>query len=100
MVGGFKFRGDRARAGVSGPPGAPGDSAYQIALNNGFVGTEAEWLESLIGPQGAASTVPGPAGDDGRRGSLWYQGSGEPSLTALSNDMYLDVATGDVWTYS
>jgi hypothetical protein len=27
--------------------GAPGASAYQIALSNGFVGTEEEWLESL-----------------------------------------------------
>ncbi len=27
--------------------GESGDSAYQIALNNGFVGTEQEWLESL-----------------------------------------------------
>ena len=26
-----------------------GDSAYQIALNNGFVGSEEEWLESLKG---------------------------------------------------
>ena len=27
--------------------GAPGASAYQIALSNGFEGTEEEWLESL-----------------------------------------------------
>ena len=27
--------------------GAPGASAYQIALSNGFVGTEQEWLDSL-----------------------------------------------------
>jgi hypothetical protein len=27
--------------------GAPGASAYQIALSNGFVGTEEEWLDSL-----------------------------------------------------
>jgi hypothetical protein len=27
--------------------GAPGASAYQIALSNGFIGTEEEWLESL-----------------------------------------------------
>ena len=27
-----------------------GDSAYQVAVNNGFVGTEAEWLASLEGP--------------------------------------------------
>lgn len=27
--------------------GPAGDSAYQIAVENGFIGTEAEWLESL-----------------------------------------------------
>lgn len=27
--------------------GVAGASAYQIALSNGFVGTEQEWLESL-----------------------------------------------------
>lgn len=27
--------------------GEPGKSAYQVALDNGFVGTEAEWLDSL-----------------------------------------------------
>lgn len=27
--------------------GNAGFSAYQIAVNNGFIGTEAEWLESL-----------------------------------------------------
>lgn len=29
--------------------GDTGDSAYEIAVENGFVGTEAEWLESLRG---------------------------------------------------
>ena len=29
------------------------DSAYQIAKINGFVGTEEEWLESLVGAPGA-----------------------------------------------
>lgn len=29
--------------------GQNGDSAYQVAVNNGFIGTEAEWLESLQG---------------------------------------------------
>lgn len=42
-----------------------GFSAYQIALINGFVGTEEEWLESLEGADGA----PGPAGSDGADGS-------------------------------
>ena len=31
-----------------------GDSAYQIAVKNGFVGTESEWLQSLIGTPGAS----------------------------------------------
>ncbi|MDR2090648.1 MAG: hypothetical protein LBP62_03235 [Clostridiales bacterium] len=35
----------------SGSDGAPGESAYQIAVRNGFVGTEAAWLESLRGYQ-------------------------------------------------
>lgn len=36
--------------------GPAGDSAYQIAVNNGFVGTEAEWLESLAGADGTNGT--------------------------------------------
>lgn len=32
-----------------GPVGQSGKSAYQIALEAGFVGTESEWLASLVG---------------------------------------------------
>jgi len=32
-----------------GEAGPPGDSAYQIAVANGFVGNEAAWLLSLKG---------------------------------------------------
>ncbi|GAB0169484.1 hypothetical protein LSPCS325_29210 [Lysinibacillus sp. CTST325] len=35
--------------GQPGPKGNPGDSAYQVAVKNGFVGTEQEWLDSLKG---------------------------------------------------
>lgn len=35
-----------------------GLSAYQIALNNGFVGTEEEWLASLKGDKGDKGTAP------------------------------------------
>lgn len=38
-----------------------GDSAYEIAVNNGFTGTEEEWLESLKGTSfkviGSVNTV-------------------------------------------
>lgn len=33
--------------GPEGPEGDPGASAYQVAVANGFVGTEQEWLDSL-----------------------------------------------------
>ena len=55
--------------------GADGASAYDIAVANGFVGTEAEWLESLVGADGAqgpqGETGPqGPPGIDGADGGL------------------------------
>lgn len=50
--------------GADGDDGADGDSAYQIALNNGYVGSEASWLASLQGAPGADGDDgdPGPAG--------------------------------------
>jgi hypothetical protein len=33
-------------------PSKAGDSAFQVAQKNGFEGTEQEWLNSLVGPQG------------------------------------------------
>ena len=34
---------------VKGKDGDDGKSAYEVAVDNGFVGTEAEWLASLKG---------------------------------------------------
>lgn len=49
------------------------DSAYEIAISNGFIGTIQEWLESLVGapgPEGYPGPpgIIGPAGMDGRDG--------------------------------
>lgn len=41
---------------IEGGSGTAGKSAYEIAVDNGFVGTETEWLESLNGEQGATFT--------------------------------------------
>ena len=48
------FREGAAGGWSAGVPfqGPPGDSAYQVAVENGFVGTEAEWLETLQGNTG------------------------------------------------
>ncbi len=72
--------------GGSGPAGPAGDSAYQIAVNNGFSGTEQQWLASLkgdagpMGPQGPAGIdgapgPQGPAGTNGVDGATGAQGS-------------------------
>lgn len=45
--------GDKGDKGDKGDAGADGKSAYQIAVDNGFKGDEAEWLESLKGKDGA-----------------------------------------------
>ena len=47
-----------------GEKGDPGESAYQVAVNNGYVGTETEWLASLKGEPGPQ----GPKGDTGETG--------------------------------
>ena len=47
--------------GPQGPAGPAGASAYEIAVQNGFTGTETEWLVSLKGKQGP----PGPVNPDG-----------------------------------
>ena len=43
---------------LSGGSGTAGKSAYEIAVDNGFVGTEAEWLESLKGADGDNGITP------------------------------------------
>lgn len=56
-----------------GDKGDPGQSAYQLAVSNGFTGTEDDWLASLKGnngkpgPQGPQG-IPGPKGDKGDTG--------------------------------
>lgn len=38
--------------GETGATGATGLSAYDVAVENGFIGTETQWLESLVGATG------------------------------------------------
>ncbi len=59
----------------------PGLSAYEVAVGNGFAGTEAEWLESLIGAQGdiGPEGPQGPAGPAGADGDPGAQGDPGPA---------------------
>lgn len=62
--------------------GKDGKSAYEIAVENGFVGTETEWLESLKGSDGrdgvdgkdGANGAPGQDGIDGQNGADGHDG--------------------------
>ena len=81
-------QGDPGPAGADGAPGADGadgQSAYEVAVANGFVGTEAQWLASLVGPKGdkgdtgdtgpqGIQGIQGPKGDTGDQGPQGIQG--------------------------
>ena len=65
--------------GTNGRDGVNGISAYQTAINNGFIGSESQWLASLKGERGEKgeafkysdftqtqlNSLKGPKGDDG-----------------------------------
>ena len=50
-----------------------GKSAYEVAVENGFTGTEVEWLESLKGSKGDKG-ADGKDGADGDKGFDGYEG--------------------------
>lgn len=55
---------------VAPDTGPAGKSAYEVAVDNGFVGTEVQWLESLVGSEGPPGIqgIQGPPGTDGQQG--------------------------------
>lgn len=53
--------------------GADGKSAYQIAVDHGFEGTEEEWLESLKGSGSSGGSGTGSPGKDGKDGKSAYE---------------------------
>lgn len=73
--------------GVAGPRGEKGYSAYELAVKNGYTGTEEEWLKSLQGPQGVKGDTgaTGPAGDNGADGKAGADGAdGKDGADGLS----------------
>jgi hypothetical protein len=75
--------------GPAGPAGPAGPSAYETAVANGFVGTEAEWLASLEGEPGLAgpTAVSADAGNASRLGadSLLYTPATAATAPLLSD---------------
>lgn len=58
---------------LSGAQGIQGLSAYQVAVQHGFEGTEAEWLISLKGEKGETGPK-GDKGDTGEKGATGERG--------------------------
>ena len=73
-----------------------GKSAYEIAVENGFEGSESEWLESLNGKDGV----------NGIDGSRWFTTTTDMShggaplylLGAVEGDYCLNLINGDVYS--
>lgn len=81
--------------------GSRGYSAYEVAVQNGFVGTEEEWLESLKGEQGEPGT---PFGDltpeqkeelRGEEGKSAYEVSVENGYQGTEEEWVNDFLTPD-----
>lgn len=95
-------------AELEGVPGPPGDSAYEVAVDNGFVGNEAAWLASLQGVPGAngadgADGIDGADGTDGTDGTDGIDGSngsdgddGDPGPPGPAGYTYPTLAAGFV----
>lgn len=92
---------------LSGAQGIQGLSAYQVAVQHGFEGTEAEWLISLKGEKGET----GPKGEPGANGAPGEQGpKGDPGEKGEKGDPGSDasvtkqnveaVLTGDITSHN
>lgn len=79
--------------------GPRGYSAYEIAVQEGFVGTEEEWLESLRGPEGEQG-IEGPQGEKGDKGDRGEKGDqgiqGPPGSDAEVTQQNIERALGYV----
>ena len=71
-----------------------GASAYEIAVANGFIGTEAAWLESLKGERGTK----GETGDHGESGSSAYELWLEEGNAGDKKDFFADLGASALTT--
>ena len=73
---------------LKGKDGINGKSAYQLAVDGGFAGTEAEWIVSLKGETGPVGPI-GPQGKAGETGATGATGpQGERGEVGPKGDSY------------
>jgi Bacteriophage baseplate protein W len=89
--------------------------SLQLKIKNVFYGTDTPYaqanifdtpmkVDQALPPMQEPVLIPGPKGDPGVRGSLWFTGTTTPDLASLpptvqANDMYLNTSNGDVYQF-
>jgi|GEM_PF-1934657 len=88
---------DKLDSGGGGGTGKNGKSAYEIAVENGFSGTEIEWLESLKGQPGkdGINGKDGANGKDGVNGINGKDGADGKDITSIDDSA---VGTDTTWS--
>lgn len=78
---------------ISGSSGTAGKSAYEIAVDNGFAGTEEEWLESLKGEAGRSIT--GITTDENNNVIVTFSDNSTQNIGQLDIDVQADFLTSE-----
>lgn len=92
LKGGQGVKGDKGDAGpqgqqgIQGPQGVQGLSAYQVAVNNGYTGSESEWVESLE----SGGKVPNAYSSLFMKGVIPTSEKVDDVLSSIINDIYGD----------
>lgn len=89
--------GQDGQNGVDGVDGVDGKSAFEIAVEHGYTGTESEWLLSLKGQDGqnGQDGVDGTDGEDGVDGKSAFQIAVEHGYTGTEAEWLLSLHGSD-----
>lgn len=79
-------RGEQGSKGDVGPQGVQGISAYQVAVNNGYTGSESEWVASLE----SGGKVPNAYSSLFMKGVIPTSEKVDDVLSSIINDIYGD----------
>ncbi len=92
--GGAATQGPAGAQGQAGVAGADGKSAYQVWLDAGNSGTQAQFLAAIRGEQGTAGSA-GQNGNDGNDGGIGPAGPAGPAGIGIKGDKGDKGDTGD-----
>ena len=70
-------------AGAGALKGDPGESAYEVAVRNGYSGSEQDWISSLVGKPGDTPYI-------GTNGN-WFVGAVDTGVRAAAITSYNDL---------